>query len=77
MMPVWFGAMNMPMPIELKKMSAAKPQYEKSTGSLRSRMKVRATRSRPPVAKGRAPCRSANTPLMGPASRNPTVSGIM
>ena len=26
MMPVWFGAMNMPMPTELKKMSAANPR---------------------------------------------------
>ena len=25
MMPVWFGAMNMPMPTEFKKMSAANP----------------------------------------------------
>ena len=61
MMPVWFGAMNMPMPTEFKKISAAKPQYEKSTGSIRSRTKVSATMSSPPVAKGRAPNRSANT----------------
>ena len=26
MMPVWFGAMNMPMPTELKKISTAKPR---------------------------------------------------
>ena len=29
MMPVWFGAMNMPMPTEFKKMSAANTEYEK------------------------------------------------
>ena len=57
-------------------MSAAKPQYEKSTGNWMSAMKVSATRMRPPVAKGRAPKRSARMPLTGPASRRPTVSGI-
>ena len=31
----------------------------------------------PPVAKGRAPNRSDRMPETGPATRNPTVSGIM
>ena len=34
MIPVWLGAMNMPMPTEFKKISAAKPRYGKSTGNM-------------------------------------------
>ena len=55
MMPVWFGAMNMPMPTEFKKMSVAKPRRRSSPAACINATKVSATSTRPPVANGRAP----------------------
>ena len=46
-------------------------------GRVSSRKKLRAARSMPPVANGRAPNRSERYPEMGPATRKPTVSGTM
>ena len=55
MMAVVLGAANRPEPTPLRKMSSPNTGYEKLAGSARSRAKLAAVSSIPPVAKGRAP----------------------
>src|SRR5580704_17604575 len=71
------GEANRPEPIPLPKISSANTQNEKSTGSKISPVKQHTASSRPAVANARGPYRSDSVPEMGPASRNPPVSGSM
>ena len=58
-------------------MIRANSQYGKSTGSSSSPVKAPAPTSSPPVANSRGPYRSDSQPEIGPAIRNPAVSGSM
>ncbi len=77
MMPVMFGAENMPVPMPLRSRSAPNTGKPKLVGSVISRPNAAAAMSIPPVVNQRAPYRSASHPHTGPAMRNPPVSGGM
>ena len=69
------GAANIPLPIPLAAMRAAKAQYEKSTGNTIRPMKLPPNTTIPAVAMPRVPKRSESVPATGPEMRKPTVSG--
>src|SRR5215469_9586003 len=72
-----FGEANRPDPRPLHKISSANAQYGKLIGSSSSPVNPHAASSKPEVAKIREPYRSDSQPEMGPAIRNPAVSGSM
>ena len=69
------GALNMPTPIPLSTIRAAKAQYGKSTGRSMRPTKLAANTSMPAVANPRAPNRSDRYPQTGPEMRKAVVSG--
>ena len=77
MMADTLGEANRPEPTPLKKMTVANSQYGKSMGSSSSPVNAAAPTSSPPVAKIRCPYLSDRMPEIGPAIRNPAVSGSM
>src|SRR6516165_4448157 len=77
MMAEVLGEANRPEPTPLQKMMIANSQNGKLTGSSISPVNASAASSSPAVANGRGPYRSDKVPEMGPAIRNPAVSGSM
>ena len=77
MMADVLGEANRPEPTPLKKMIVANSQYGKSSGSAIRPQNAAAATSSPAVANGRGPYRSDSVPEIGPAIRNPAVSGSM
>ncbi len=77
MMPVMFGAENMPVPMPFSSRSAPNTGKPKFVGSVIRSPNDAAAISMPPVVNQRAPQRSDSHPHTGPASRNPPVSGSM
>ncbi len=77
MMADVLGEANRPEPTPLKKMIVANSQYGKSSGSTIRPMNAQVATSRPAVANGRGPYLSDRVPEIGPAIRNPAVSGSM
>ena len=71
------GEANRPEPTPLRKISPPNSQNGKLTGSSISPVNAHAARSSPAVANGRGPYRSDRIPEIGPAIRNPAVSGSM
>jgi hypothetical protein len=71
------GEANRPEPSPLQKMRSPNSQNGNTTGSSISPVNAPAPSSSPAVANGRGPYRSDRIPEIGPAIRNPAVSGSM
>ena len=75
--PARFGAAKAPIANPLSTRIDANTGYEKFTGMSNNSRNENDATTIPPVEKGREPYLSDRTPEMGPAIRNPAVSGSM